>query len=96
MYCGRDFPHTGRATNVLGDENCMFRATTAVVVAFTEKNIHQDLNAMIPNIMITPTRVVICIYNVQKDFLFLSDTFQWVEKTDEDAYELNKAAFFYE
>lgn len=37
-------------------DKLMQLVTTAVVVAFTEKNIHQDLGAMIPTIMLTPTR----------------------------------------
>ena len=58
---------------------------TSVVVAFVENN-------LIPTIMISPTRAVICIYDVQKDFLLLSDTFQWLEKVG-DTYTFDKAGF---
>ena len=62
---------------------------TSVVSAFTETNVHKDLASFIPTLLITPTCGIISIYDVENDFLLISDPFVWVEKTV-DGLKLDK------
>jgi len=39
--------------------------------------------SIIPTLLITPTRGVICLYNVEDDILHISNKFEWVEMVDE-------------
>lgn len=64
---------------------------TSVVEAFVEMNLHSDLSPVIPTILIVPIKALICMYDVQQDFL--SDMFQWIDKVGDNKY-LTKLDFF--
>lgn len=55
--------------------------STTVVSAFTENFLHQNLGSCIPTIMISPGRAVISLYDVENDYLLITDPFEWVVKS---------------
>jgi len=59
-----------------------------VVVAFTEYNNHQQMASIIPTFLITPTRSITCLYDVEEDVLLLSNEFEWVKKDNDSSYKL--------
>lgn len=75
------------------DERLMQLVATTVVASFTEKNLHKDLDDIIPTVMIMPTSAIICVYDVTQDYLMISDKFEWLAKDEDDNYIFNKPGF---
>ena len=51
---------------------------TTIVTAFIEHNRHPDLHALIPIIMVSVPKAVICLYDCTKDTLLKSEHFDWL------------------
>ena len=83
---------TIEATLQISSDILMQLVPTSVLVGFIERNLHRDLSPMVPTILITPTRALICIYVVSRDFLLLSEPFYWIRKGDEQC-GFNKTGF---
>lgn len=58
----------------LAKEHTSQLIATNVVASFVEKNKHSDCNTLIPSLMVDNERVIICLYDCDKDNLLLSDT----------------------
>lgn len=54
---------------------------TNVVSSFVEKNLHKDLNSMVPSLMMNGSWVVICLYDCVRDYLLLSRRIDLYEET---------------
>ena len=65
------------------EDKLMQLVPTAVIAAFIEKNLHPELCPMTPTILLTPTRAMICIYVVSRDFLLITEPFNWIRKDQE-------------
>ena len=53
-----------------------FSAET-IISSFIEHNLHPDLNAMVPSVLINSRNFVIALYDVISDMLLVSEEVQW-------------------
>ena len=54
---------------------------TIVVASFIENNLHPELSAMVPAILLDTSKAVVALYCAEHDLLLLSETFNWRNKT---------------
>ena len=69
--------------------NLVQLVATTVLAAFVEKNVHDELPPIIPTILITPESAKVCIYDVENDYLLISEWFTWTERVG-DVHAFNK------
>ena len=50
----------------------------SVISSFTEHNLHQNLNPMVPSVLINSSMIQICIYDCVDDILLITSEIQFV------------------
>lgn len=91
-----DYESDGRTVTVDGKRSLVYRSTgsvhpnhlsqlfaTNIVAAFTERNLHPEVNYLIPSMMINTETVLVSLYDSEKDIWMISEPV-WLREDEQD------------